>query len=51
MADLASYLGVTIIGYFFGSKLRSKRDSLRLTERSRLSHNPSCAVYGSQNGR
>ena len=31
MADLALYLGVTIIGYFFGSKLRSKRDSLLWT--------------------
>lgn len=31
MADLALYLGVTIIGYSFGSKLRSKRDSLLWT--------------------
>lgn len=31
MADLVLYLGVTIIGYFFGSKLRSKKDSLSWT--------------------
>lgn len=31
MADLVLYLGVTIIGYFFGSKLRSKKEGLSWT--------------------
>lgn len=31
MTDLILYLGVTVIGYFFGSKLRNKKDRLTWT--------------------